>query len=182
MTAGTNVQFIKSSRQRNDTPNLEQGILTNGGKSLEDQLDLLDLLEGDDMAADAAPQVKLPPVRKARYNGCGTTVTQAQASASSVVTSSSCVIALQILRDEVIPACPWHVQAAFCLVLPCCGVEESVRRFRFMVPEELQPKLDRQLQTLDQAALMHYIAASAHSSANNSRNASGDGSFHSPDT
>ena len=79
---------------RQDTPNTDDGILTNGNVLLEERLDLLDFL--DDVHAEARAAEKAE--------------TERRAPAWMVARQATVEGAVRVLQDEVAPAAPWQLQ------------------------------------------------------------------------
>lgn len=117
---------------RQDTPNADDGILTNGNMLLEERLDLLDFLENvrqealEAQAAEAGGSLPQAVAREATIEG-----------------------AVRVLHDEVAPASPWQLRTLFCVLFPCFGVAGTMRMLRDRLTPALRSRTDEQLAILE---------------------------------
>eukprot|EP00320_Phaeocystis_rex_P004512 CAMPEP_0119070566 /NCGR_PEP_ID=MMETSP1178-20130426/41940_1 /TAXON_ID=33656 /ORGANISM="unid sp, Strain CCMP2000" /LENGTH=95 /DNA_ID=CAMNT_0007052413 /DNA_START=136 /DNA_END=424 /DNA_ORIENTATION=- len=57
--------------------------------------------------------------------------------------------AMHVIHDEVAPAAPWPLQALFCIMFPCFGVIDTMRKLSPLMPPALSEPLDEQLCILE---------------------------------
>ena len=118
-----------SVSERQDTPHLEDGILTNSGVLLEDRLAMLDVLE----AANAAQ------IPRSSSNALAEEARERQE-------------ALRMLADDVPASSPPHVQLLLCFMQPCCGVVGTVRRLLPLLPADVRSRAAAALERVEPPA------------------------------
>eukprot|EP00321_Phaeocystis_globosa_P013867 CAMPEP_0118840806 /NCGR_PEP_ID=MMETSP1162-20130426/74129_1 /TAXON_ID=33656 /ORGANISM="Phaeocystis Sp, Strain CCMP2710" /LENGTH=193 /DNA_ID=CAMNT_0006772831 /DNA_START=12 /DNA_END=593 /DNA_ORIENTATION=- len=122
---------------RQDTPNLDDGILTNGNVLLEERLDLLDFLDDVHAEARAAERAETQRAEMQRSNPAWMVARQATVDG-----------AVRVLHDEVAPAAPWQLRTLFCVMFPCFGVVDTMCKLRDLLSPALRARLDEQLAIL----------------------------------
>ena len=118
---------------------------------LEERLDLLDLINAIDQEQDDATERPslLGPAQEGRFSP--------PASALTVGNIIAYEAAMSKLRDELRPAAPWWLRSLLCVLVPCCGVEDSMRRLKALMPPALRQAVHSQLEQLDRIAMLQYM-------------------------
>ena len=139
------------SATRQVTPSDQVGILSNSNVRLDERLDLLEFMESSNEPSDSLSGTTHAAARGdvAARSHMRHYAPPPLSSSLKVAFEAECKAAVEVLQDEVVPRSPWFLQALFCLLFPCIGVEASMRGLSQMVPSSLQALLQKQLDVLD---------------------------------